>query len=362
MTTKTILSPTSEEDVAEILRSAKGPISVRGSATRHVPLLGVPLTTRNLAGVQLYEPGALTLVVRAGTPVSEIDALLKQNNQRLPFEPMDHRPLLGTQGEPTIGGLIGLNHCGPRRLQAGSARDLLLGVRMVDGSGRIIKNGGRVMKNVTGYDLARLNCGARGTLGIVTEISLKVLPLPEVTTTLALDVTDPEQAVRDMAVALGSPFDITGAAWDGGRVLLRVEGFADSVRYRADRLKELLPGAEETEEDPWPAVRDCRRFSGLSSDVWRVSLRARQGGLAAKLLRGKGIEVQLDWGGALLWASAPQGTDLRTLLGNDYGHATLLRGKASTVLPELEPQTAVVATLSTRLRESFDPRGLFRRS
>ncbi len=362
MTTATIQAPTSEAELSEIVLAAKGPISVRGGATRHIPNEGTPLTTRGLTGVQLYEPGALTLVARAGTSVEDIDALLAKHNQRLPFEPMDHRPLLGTTGQPTIGGLIGLNHCGSRRLQAGAARDLLLGIRMVDGTGRIIKNGGRVMKNVTGYDLARLNCGARATLGIVTEISLKVLPLPEATISLALDVTDPERAVRHMAMALGSPYDISGAAWDGDRVLLRVEGFAESTRYRADRLVQLLPGATRIAEDPWPAIRDCNRFAGLDTDVWRVSLRASQGGLAARALREKGIAVQLDWGGALLWASAAPGTDLRAMMRDGYGHATLLRGRPSPRIPKLEPQHAAVANLSARLRESFDPRGLFRRS
>lgn len=362
MTADTILSPTTEDELADLLRGARGRLSVMGGATRHVPQPGTPLTTRALCGVQLYEPGALTLVVRAGTPVAEIDALLAQNNQRLPFEPMDHRALLGTSGTPTIGGVIGLNHCGPRRMQAGSARDLLLGVRLVDGTGRIVKNGGRVMKNVTGYDLARLTCGAGATLGIVTEISLKVLPLPEMTMTLARDVADPTAAVRDMAVALGSPYDITGAAWDGARVLLRVEGFADSVRYRTERLMQLLPGAAPITDDPWPAIRDGQRFSGTATDVWRVSLRASQGGLAARRLGDCGIAVQLDWGGALLWAAPPPGTDLRALLGDGYGHATLLRGRPSPAIPEREPQSAPVAALSARLRESFDPRGLFRRS
>jgi len=362
MTTLTMLSPSNENELAEILRGATGRLAIRGSATRHYPQEGTPLTTHAISGVQLYEPGALTLVARVGTPITEIDALLAQNNQRLPFEPMDHRPLLHTTGEPTIGGMIGLNHCGPRRLQVGSARDLLLGLRLVDGTGRIIKNGGRVMKNVTGYDLARLNCGARGGLGIITEVCLKVLPMPEATTTLALPETDPEQAVRTMAAALGSPYEVTGAAWDGATVLLRVEGFAQSVHYRTSRLAHLLPSAVSIEGNPWPAIRDCLRFADQKTDVWRVSLRASQGGLAARRLRDKGIDVQLDWGGALLWASTTSGTDLRMLLGRGYGHATLLRGNPGPTTPELEPQSAPVAMLSEQLRRSFDPRDLFRRS
>lgn len=357
-----VVFPKSEEELSEYIQAATGPISIHGGATRHRPSQGQPVSTRGLTGIELYDPGALTLVAQAGTALAEIEDLLDGSNQRLPFEPMDHRLLLGTVGEPTLGGVIGLNHCGPRRFQAGSARDLLLGVRLVDGTGRIVKNGGRVMKNVTGYDLARLNCGARGTLGVVTQVSLKVLPKPEVEVTLGFRADDPERAVRDMAVALGSPYDITGAAWDRGRVLLRVEGFAESAQYRAARLRQLLPGAEILDENPWPAIRDCHLFEHTDTDVWRVSLRASQGGAAAQMLLKQGIDVILDWGGALLWASTPKGTDLRAMLGLNYGHATLLRGVDTPEIPQVQPQSPSVSALSERLRASFDPRGLFRRS
>ncbi len=171
-----MLKPESEEQLAEMVRGANGPLSVRGGGTRHMPGDGEALTTSGLTGITLYEPGALTLVALAGTPMAVVEKALAKEGQRLPFEPMDHRALLGTKGTPTIGGAVAMNVSGPRRVQAGACRDSLIGVRFVDGEGTVIKNGGRVMKNVTGYDLVKLMAGARGSLGVLSEVSFKVLP------------------------------------------------------------------------------------------------------------------------------------------------------------------------------------------
>ncbi|MEL7414796.1 MAG: FAD-binding protein, partial [Pseudomonadota bacterium] len=213
------LSPTTEDALSAAIadaRAASTPLEIVGGGTRLG--LGKPvqasdqLSTRGLSGITLYEPGALTLVAQAGTPLAEIEEALARENQRLAFEPMDHRALLGSEGEPTIGGVVAANVSGPRRVQAGACRDSLIGVRFVDGRGTVLKNGGRVMKNVTGYDLVKLMAGSYGTLGILTEVSFKVLPAPEARQVLLFDGLDVAQAVACMTEAMGSPYDLSGAA------------------------------------------------------------------------------------------------------------------------------------------------------
>ncbi|MGB3408806.1 MAG: FAD-binding protein, partial [Jannaschia sp.] len=236
------MRPETEDHLAEIIRGANAPLSVRGGATRHLPGSGEALTTTGLSGITLYEPGALTMVVRAGTPMADVEAALAAENQRLPFEPMDHRALLETRGAPTIGGAVAMNVSGPRRVSAGACRDSLIGVRFVDGTGMIVKNGGRVMKNVTGYDLVKLLAGSKGTLGVLSEVSLKVLPAAATQATLRLGGLSVEEGVRALAAGLSSPFEVTGAAHDtdAGSTLLRIEGLEGSVDYRAGELARVL--------------------------------------------------------------------------------------------------------------------------
>ncbi|WP_179379285.1 FAD-binding protein [Jannaschia marina] len=354
------MRPETEEHLAEIVRGANGPLSVRGGATRHRPGPGEALTTAGLTGITLYEPGALTLVARAGTPMAEVEAALAAEGQRLPFEPMDHRPLLGTTGEPTIGGAVALNVSGPRRVQAGACRDSLIGVRFVDGEGTLVKNGGRVMKNVTGYDLVKLMAGARGTLGILSEVSFKVLPAAATEATLRLSGLDVAEAVKAMAAGLSSPFEVTAAAHDPatGETSLRIEGLAGSVAYRAGELTRVLAPfgtAEmlepETSTALWTDIRDARAMAG-DGDVWRLSVRPSH---APDLVARAGAEAALlDWGGGLIWLRLPEGTDLRARLGGFGGHATRVRGAA-----DVPPEAPVLAALTRGLRERFDPRGLF---
>lgn len=367
------MRPETEADLAEMVSAAKGPFCIRGGGTRGVSLPGEVLDVTGISGIELYEPGALTLVVRAGTPLTEVEQALAAENQRLAFEPMDHRGLLGTAGEPTIGGVVAANVSGPRRIQVGAARDFLLGVRYVDGRGQVIRNGGRVMKNVTGYDLVKLMAGSWGTLGVLSEVALKVLPRTEVTGVVLIEGLDDGRAVEAMSMALGSPFEVTGAAHapvgvDGAPVtMIRIEGFEASVDYRAGRLKELLAGFGDiaVETDParsaalWRWVRDVEAFHGLAGDVWRLSVKPSDGpGIAARL----GADGLLyDWGGGLIWARVPEGTDLRARLGAFDGHATLVRASAETKarLGMFQPEPAPLAAISDGLRKKFDPRGIF---
>jgi glycolate oxidase FAD binding subunit len=353
------MMPTSEDELSGMIRDASGPISVQGGGTRGVFADGQALSTAGLSGITLYEPGALTLVARAGTPLAELEAALAAEGQRLAFEPTDMRALLGTSGAPTIGGIVATNASGPRRIQVGACRDHLLGVRFVDGAGNIVKNGGRVMKNVTGYDLVKLLAGAHGTLGVMTEVSLKVLPLPQAVATLSIPDLDAAQAVAAMSAALGSPYDVTGAAWADGAAIVRLEGFSDSVAYRADRLAEELTqfGAVTIGDVDWSAVRDARAFAGLPGDVWRVSIRPSAMPAMVSTLRADGdVQVMADWGGGLLWVLCAAGRDLRTSITS--GHATRVRSDASAAIARFHPEPAAVAALSRGLRQRFDPRGI----
>ncbi|WP_170546455.1 FAD-binding protein [Ruegeria arenilitoris] len=359
------MKPETEAELAEMVAGLSEPMRIVGGGTRGVDGLEAVLETSGLSGITLYEPGALTLVAQAGTPVAEIEAALEAEGQQLAFEPIDHRGLLGTSGTPTIGGVVAANISGPRRIQAGACRDFLLGVRYVDGMGQVIKNGGRVMKNVTGYDLVKLMAGSWGTLGVLTEVSLKVLPKPEAVATLGVHVADAGDAVQALSAALKSPFEVSGAAYDpqDGRALLRVEGFSDSVAYRTEQLKFTLSGFGEITEvsDPvelWRNLRDVRPFHGQEGDVWRISVKPTD---APEILtRLEADQTLLDWGGGLIWARVPEGSDLRSRIGVFEGHATLVRTEAKTVeaLGRFQPESSGIEALTKGLRARFDPRGI----
>ncbi|MFN3844990.1 MAG: FAD-binding protein [Paracoccaceae bacterium] len=353
------MRPASEAELAEAIRAANAPVFVRGGGTRAIGVQdGEVLETGGLSGVELYEPGALTLVARAGTPLSEIEALLAKENQRLPFEVPDMRGLMGRLGESTLGGVVAANASGPRRVQVGACRDSLIGVRFVTGEGVVVKNGGRVMKNVTGYDLVKLMAGSWGTLGVLTEVAFKVLPVPEAGATLILRGLSDQNAVQAMAAALGSPFEVSGAAhWPGDGTFLRIEGFATSVGYRTERLQRHLADFGAVEVEPgterWTAIRDVAPFHGRTGDVWRLSVKPSDAPeLAARM---DADAVLYDWGGGLVWALMPEGTDVRARLGTYQGHATRVRGEGSGAF---QPQPTAVAGLTRGLRAKFDPRGI----
>lgn len=354
------MRPQTEAELAEAIRGARSPLRIVGGGTRPVGRLdGAVLETGGLSGIRLYEPGALTLVVGAGTPLAEVEAVLAAERQRLPFEPVRWGPLLGAAGEGTIGGVAAANVSGPRRIQAGACRDSLIGVRFVDGTGTVVKNGGRVMKNVTGYDLVKLLAGSWGTLGVISEVSFKLLPAPGAEVTLVMPELDAAGAVAALSAALGAPYDVTGAGWlPGIGALIRIEGLAESVRYRAGRLVAMLErfGAVRLEQEGstalWRALGEVAPFQGRAGDLWRFSVRPTDApGLVARL----GCPVVLDWGGGLVWALLPEGTDARAQAAPFRGHATRMRGPGAGAF-QTEP--AAVATLSNGLRARFDPRAI----
>jgi len=363
--------PKDEIELAEAIAAASGPLRLVGGGTRPLGKRaeGAVLDMTGLTGVRLYEPGALTLVAGAGTPLAEIDALLARENQRLAFEPMDHRGLLGTKGASTIGSVVAANISGPRRIQAGACRDFLLGVRFVDGMGNILKNGGRVMKNVTGYDLVKLMAGSFGTLGAISEVSLKVLPKAATQAVVLLEGLEDQTAIAALSAALGSPFDVTGAAHlAAGLTMIRLEGFNDSVSYRAKALGAALSdfGMCRIETDQskarhlWQQTRDLTAFHDAPGDVWRISVKPSDGPEIGGRLRARGGQVIYDWGGGLVWALVPEGTDARAQMIGLKGHARIERASDSVKqrFGVFGSEGPVVDQIAAGLRAKFDPRGI----
>lgn len=367
------LVPASEAELAEIVRAAAAggeALAIRGGGTRGIggPVEGRSVSLAAIAGITLYEPGALTLVARAGTPLDEVEAVLAAEGQRLPFEPWDGRAMHGgdhgANGVPTVGGLAAVNASGPRRIEAGAARDSMIGVRFVDGTGAVVRNGGRVMKNVTGLDLVKLVAGSHGTLGVLTEVAFKVLPAAAETATLVFEGQDLATAGRTMRAALATPYGVSGAAHVAGRTLLRVEGFPASVAHRARALAAALDGFGAARVEPgvgeWAAVRDAAAFAGRPGALWRLSVKPTDGPAVAAGLAP--AEVALDWAGGLVWALAPEEMDVRARL-KVPGHATLMRASATAKARwgVFHPEAAPVAALSAGLRARFDPKGILNR-
>jgi glycolate oxidase FAD binding subunit len=379
------------------------PLEIVGHGTRRQ--IGQPMATNAvldvsaLNAVSAYEPNELIITVQAGAPLADVLSLIDSKNQQFAFEPMDTSVLLGASGSGTIGGMIGAGLAGPRRIRAGGARDHLLGAHAVSGFGDSFKTGGRVVKNVTGYDLCKLLAGSWGTLAVMTEVTLKVMPRPESECTLLLFGLDDVSANRAMTAALGSPFDVSGAAHlpdsafrpaagalaelaSQGRAvtLLRLEGIAASVADRARSLaKTLAPfGAAEMLRDAasaraWSAIRDAEPFAAGDAlgawPVWRIVCPPASGGaLGQALARDTGGDVIYDWGGGLIWAALPPRPDAQAALVRARvdavgGHAMLVRASEPIRrdLDVFHPQPGGIASLSERVRNSFDPKSILNR-
>ena len=336
------------------------------------------LDLSGISGIVDYAPEELVVTLRAGTPMREVEALLAQRNQMLAFEPPDLGPLLGREpGQGTLVGAVMGNLAGSRRLSAGAARDHLLGFSGVNGRGEAFKSGGRVMKNVTGYDLSKVLAGSWGTLAVLDEVSVKVLPAPDQTATLLLLGLDDAAAVRAMCAAMGSPHEVSGAAHLPGRTALRLEGVAPSVEARLKGLRELMVDAGAKLEELgtlesrafWREVRDVTPLNaGPDEIVWKISCPPTEGPaiLARVKAQRPAAQAFYDWSGGLIWLALPPSDDadhrlVRGALGATGGHATLIRAPETVraAVSVFQPQPAALLALAARVKESFDPKGLF---
>ena len=375
-----MIEPADEQGVADAVRAAHAagmPLRIEGRGIKSGMLRPVQaaetLSTRRLTGVTLYSPNELIVSVRAGTTVRELEAVLAGSGQHLVPEPPDLSGLLGAgAGEATVGGIVAANLSGPRRIAGGAVRDHVMGIRMVNGAGEVLRFGGRVLKNVTGLDLPKLLSGSHGTLGVLTEITLKVLPTPETSGTLVLSGLSAAEAVPVLSAGLGSPFGVSGAAWipagpglpDGPAALLRIEEFAPSVEYRLGRLRDQLGGTTLIGSGStalWQAVRNAAVLPAEPADaVWRISVRPSRGpGVLAAVPDARGF---LDWGGGLvLIAGDPALHDAVCAATRAAGGIwTLLRGPepmraAVHVIP---PEPPPLAALTRRVKTALDPRGI----
>lgn len=383
------LNPKSNADVLAAVQWAAGeeiPIEIIGQGSKRG--LGRPTQTAHtldmsgLSGVTMFEPEELVLTAKAGTPLAEIEALLDENNQEIQCEPADLGAVFGhPAGQGTLGGLVNTNICGPRRLKAGSVRDHILGINAVSGRGEEFKSGGRVVKNVTGYDLSKGVTGAFGTLAVLTDITIKVMPKAETEQTLVLYGLSDAQAAEAMAIAMGSNAEVSGAAHipagladAKSSTMLRLEGFAPSVAYRIENLGKMLADFgtheqidETMSKSQWWALRDCIPFAeNPSKPLWRISCTPSEGHRIVEAIRNStSADAFYDWQGGLIWLQMNEGDALADLVrshlqANGGGHATLIRADAATrqSVPVFQPQPAPLAALSKRYRENFDPNGV----
>jgi len=396
-----ILKPQNDAQLLEVIKwaiSDNVTLSVQGLGSKNklgrLVEYDYILDTSALSGICMYEPGELVITAAAGTPLADLEKVIDAEHQELSFEPANYAKLLGEDvaNKGTIGGMIASNTAGPRRVKVGAARDHFLGFKAVSGRGEEFKSGGRVVKNVTGYDLSKLMAGSWGTLGVMNEVTLKVMPKPEKTRTVLLIGADPEQACKAMTQAFGSSNEISAASWitekmaslsnveilkltKGSVTAVRVEGPAPSVAYRCKSLRDMLHEFGQVEElhthnsdTFWHEIRDVHPFAseGDNRVVWRISCAPQSGWKIINDLKDlKGVEAYMDWAGGLIWMAvdAPKvGAEglIRDVVNLYGGHATLVRGsdQLRKSIPVFHPPQSGVMGLSKRLKENFDPQAI----
>jgi glycolate oxidase FAD binding subunit len=389
------LTPATETEAAAIVAEAAGRggrLAVEGGGTRGGGARdersrggAVALSSVGLTGITLHEPAEMVISARAGTPLSAVEARLAGHGQRLPFEPFDHRALLGSRGEPTIGAVAAANVSGPRRVQAGAARDSLIGVRFVNGRGEIIASGGRVMKNVTGLDLVKLQAGARGRLGLLLDVTFKVLPRPPASATLVIEGLDDAAGIAALSDALGSPFEISGAAHvprfdmpsaDGApaRTFLRIENTAEAVAYRTGRLVERLarfgratPFAGDAEDEVWREVAGMTLAAAPEDAVYALAVKPSDAPRVVERVRAeRPARAYYDWGGARIVLATPAEGDagaeaIAAAIAAFGGHARMERGPLRDAVNQRFrlARAPAVRRLEDAVALAVDPAGVF---
>lgn len=387
-----ILRPDDDKEMQTIVEQACAEVralEILGAGTKRG--LGRPVQAEDrldlsgLKGVTDYEPAELVLTAKPGSALSEIEAQLDDAGQMFAFEPPDFSELFGSDHSGTLGGVIAANLSGPRRIKAGAARDHLLGFQGVTGHGRAFKSGGRVVKNVTGYDLSKLITGSMGTLAALSELSIKTLPRPDVTWTLILRYLSDQEAVSAMTRAMASSQEVSGAAHlprrmaaglgfgSGALTALRLEGPAPSVQARFAALQEDLGECDKLEDKGtltlWKGLRDAAPLTGAGDGaIWRISLPPATGSSFMDII-GDQLDVSyyFDWAGGLIWLAVPDLDDagasiirraIASIPAASGGHATLMRASEATreTVPVYQPQPEALAALTKRVKESFDPK------
>jgi glycolate oxidase FAD binding subunit len=350
-------SDTAAGELAERIRdaaAAQRPLRIRGAGTKDFygrRVEGEVVDTRGLAGIVDYAPTELVVTARAGTPLTELEAALREAGQMLAFEP----PQFGAGA--TLGGAVAAGLSGPRRPYAGAVRDFVLGVRVIDGTGTALRFGGRVMKNVAGFDVARLMTGALGTLGVLTEVSLKCLPRPQIETTCVRECSA-DESIRLANEWGGKPLPLSATCYHDGRLWVRLSGAGAAVTA----ARAVIGGDEvqDGEATVWTPVRDHahRFFADLlqGASLWRLSVRS------TAPFRDLGGEQLIEWGGALRWLVSADGTiaePLRAFARAHGGHATCFRGAGSGAV--FQPLAPPLLALHQRLKHVFDPHGILNR-
>ena len=392
------MRPVDEREFARLLAEATAtttPIELVGGGSKAG--IGRPMntattvSTKGLRGVTLYEPSEMVMSARAGTALTQIEDALAARRQMLAFEPIDLAGVGGGEpGEGTIAGVFATNMSGSRRVRVGAARDHLLGARAVSGRGEVFQSGGRVMKNVTGYDLCRGLAGSWGTLAALCEVTFKVQPMPEETATLILLGLPDEIAVEVLCDAMTTPYEVSGAVhlqpslvarlWHEGLrrqglavTALRLENFSKSVAYRKGRLKEHLKAFGEihdleTEDSLafWGELRQLSVLQGSDAPLWRISTAPGAGPkVVAAVSAYMACRAFYDWSGGLVWAEVLPTTDagaadVRRVIATHGGPATLIRAEPQVraAVEVFQPLEAGLERLSRKLKTAFDPAGI----